>query len=362
MESERKRILERVKNGELSVEEAEAQLASLERRQREQEANDVSDQEGESFNKAESDETASGDKKFKSVTDKLVNLFDQAVNKIKEMDLDFYNSVDVSHVFQQNDGGVSDVYIDVPNGEVTLSLWNHTDVRIECEAKVYREDDPEKGKERFLKDVECFQQDGTLRFKSNEKLMKVKANIYIPEKAYRNVYLKMVNGPISCERLKAEKLDCKTINGKVRLVDCGGKKGEIETVNGQVTVINGNFNELEAETVSGKVNVDGEYEKLDVETIGGTIMASVKNSDSRSLKIRSLTGTVYVKVPKETGIYGELKSHAGTLQVDFDDILVKQQKKDFALKHFVFEKVNDGVEKVTLYAESKTGSVFVQPL
>ncbi|WAA11963.1 DUF4097 family beta strand repeat-containing protein [Fervidibacillus halotolerans] len=357
MEERRKQILERVKNGELSVEEAMKLLENLDEGQQKEKCTTM---ETEFLKKEQFTETE--ENKFKTATNKLANIFEQAVSKVKEMDLDFYHSVEVSHVFQQNYSQFTNIYIDIPNGDVTVSVWDHTDVRIECQGKVYREDNPEKGKEKFLKEIEFVQSDEILFFKSKDKFMKVNAKIYIPEKMYRKINVKLINGPITCEQLQAEKLDCNTANGKVRLASCSGRKGDLETVNGQVTIIDGDFGELDVETVNGKVNIDGKFKKLDVETIGGTIMTSVKNSDMETARIRSTTGSVYVKLPTEIGIYGELKSHLGNLQVDFPDILVKQLRKDFVSKLFVFEKVSDASEMLKLYAEAKTGSIFIQPL
>ncbi|WAA09884.1 DUF4097 family beta strand repeat-containing protein [Fervidibacillus albus] len=362
MDESRKQILERLKNGELNVEEASKLLEDLEWNQKGTEHTTTkpgSQETAESYTRTETDPY---EKKFTSATKKLSNIFDQAISKMKKMDLDFYNSVEVSHVFQRNQSDFTNVFIEISNGDVAIATWDHTDVRIECKAKVYREDDPDKGKKKFLKEVECTESDGSLIFKSKDKLMKVSAKMYVPEKMYRYVKVKLTNGPITCEQVQAEKFDCKTANGKIRLVGCAGEKGDIETVNGQVTVMDGDFEKLDMETVNGKVNVDGKCSELDVETIGGTIVVTVKNSDIESARIRSMTGAVYVKLPTDIGIYGELKSHVGNLQVDFSDILIKQQRKEFIMKHLVFEKVSDMSKPMNLYAEAKTGSIFIQPL
>src|SRR5690606_28537697 len=94
-----------------------------------------------------------------------------------------------------------EIKIEVPNGNIELVTWDHDDVRVECDAKVYREEDLTKGKEKFLKDIDFYVADGKLIFISKEKFMTVHSKIYVPNKQYKRVKAKSFHGSITGEDL-----------------------------------------------------------------------------------------------------------------------------------------------------------------
>ena len=72
--------------------------------------------------------------------DRVFDFFETAMEKVKELDLDFTKSVNISHVFSRKNNDFQKVQIDIPNGSVHLEAWDHTDVRVECDAKIFRTD------------------------------------------------------------------------------------------------------------------------------------------------------------------------------------------------------------------------------
>jgi DUF4097 and DUF4098 domain-containing protein YvlB len=158
---ERKRILDMVKEGKLTVDEALNLLELLESGSQKQ-AGELST--SVQFEEAKKEETVN--QKVHSAKDKLFDFVDTAFKKIKDFDLDlnFGQSVEVSHIFHHTDVFLKDMDIDVANGSVKIVPWDQKDVRIECEAKVYRVENQDKARQNFLKDVLFTIEGGKLRF------------------------------------------------------------------------------------------------------------------------------------------------------------------------------------------------------
>jgi len=374
MKEERKKILEMVKTGQLNIEEAEKLLEELnhiESQKKEKEAkiaeelskieaykSNHEENEQKTFHQSSSTKTSTFAKEAK---DTLFNLFEGAKKKIKEMDLDFHHSVNVSHVFQQNENMFQDVFIDIPNGSVQLIGWDHTDVRVECEGKVYREEDPAKGKERFLENIEFSVEQGSLAFLSNEKFMKVDTKIYLPPNNYNKVLVKLFNGSINVESIQGNKINMQTSNGEIQLERCEAEKVEIETVNGAITLSQCKIDDVEMETMNGKITIDGNYQKIDAETISGSISVPISEPSPQLVKLSSGVGSIQVRIADDLPVSGEVKSNFGNIQVDLTDLYKIDEKKELIQKVIKFDTTAELQNKMYLYVESKTGSVTIQP-
>jgi len=404
---ERKRILELVKSGEISIDEAERLLTELEKKAQTSEENqeetehkfeetisevieeennesvsqdehlhgqkakseskqeentDHTEQRQEKYTHSEKYDSDSDYSKSSSSKDKLLNLFDTIVSKLRDFDLDFHHNVQVKHTFQQNNRDFNEINIEVPNGNIDLVTWDHSDVRVECDAKVYREDDLTKGKEKLLRDVDFYIVDGKLIFISKEKFMTVHTKIYVPSQKYRKVKVKSFHGSINIEDLQAEEMEMKTTNGKITLARTKAKEVELETVNGEIFVTESVISNFDGETINGKVQIDGEYKFVEVDTVSGPVYATLNGHEVERVEIESTTSSVYIHVPENIGIKGQLKSNFGSISNELGNIVFKEEKSEVINKQMKFETKGESDRKVYLTAESKTGSVYVKPI
>lgn len=363
MHEERKKILTMLKNGEISIDEANALLEELEKVQTEKtRKEDYLMYEVSPVFEQESTREKRGGKSFlATATDKLSSLIGTAAKKIKEMDLDFYHSVSFDHVLQTNETDFSKIDINIPFGSTTIHVWDADEVRAECKVKVYRTETLEEGKKKFSKDVSLKKEEDTLSFISREKFMKVDVQFYFPRKYYERISVQLLNGDIEVETFRAEKWKCKTINGKVRLAECHGDEGELETGNGVIILTHNQFTDLEAETLNGKINVDGSFHKLDLKSITGTINATVTNQDVDTIRLESGTSPLYVTIPPDIPVYGEVQSFLGSFYVELDDVHISDVVKETVQKIAKFERGITGEQQpLFIYAESKTGSIFIK--
>lgn len=363
MKEERKRILKMVEEGKLKVDEALSLLEELEKAQqtmeqkKEQIIHELST--AVKFEETKKEDPVNG--RFQSTKDKIFDFVDSALKKIKDFDLDlnFGQSVEISHIFHHGEVFLKDMDIDVANGTLRIAAWDQNDVRIECKAKVYRVDTAEQARQNFLKDVIFAIEGEKLRFITQQKWMKVDAVIYVPRSQYAKVRVRMFNGSISGEELEISDFRVKTANGKINLDRMNGGRAEIETANGSIKIKSSLFDEIEAETINGAIKLDGDFKKIETQTFNGNIIYNLSGNRSELISAKATTGSIDLFVPEGIPVNGELKTNLGGFNVKLEGIQILEEKSEMIQKLLRFQSVNHPERMLKVFADTKTGSITV---
>lgn len=364
MQEQRRRILKMVKEGKLSVEEALTLLDELGstcdvmKKKEEELFGDLPH--SFTFEEAKKEDHTSN-QKFQSTMDKIFEFVDTTLKKIKDIDLDlnFGKSVDVSHIFQHGDTNIKELDIDLSNGSVRIQPWDQNDVRVECEAKVYRVETMEDARNEFLKNVIFKIEEGKLRFSSQQKWTKISSVIYIPQSEYDSIRIRMFNGPIDSENLTVKDYNVKTANGKINIHGMKSQHVEAETANGKIEV-DGKIDEIEVETINGAVSVEGEFRKIDLQSFNGNITCSVANNTCESIEAKTTTGSINLYVPETLDMNGELKTNLGNFHVNLDGMQVMEEKSEVIQKLLRFQPIKQVLTTTRVSADAKTGSITIK--
>ncbi|GLI85148.1 hypothetical protein ANABIO32_28720 [Rossellomorea marisflavi] len=365
MNEERKRILDMLENGTISAQEAVALLEALDKKPEEPKPKEKSfvDEFVSIFqdpdDQPKQKSTSSGSSNSK---DKVVDFMNTALNKIKNFDFDFQlsQSVEVSHVFQQPEVSFDKIDIDVANGKVEIHPWSGGEVRVECDAKVYRTEDREEGLKQFH-DTSSFSIDGdTLYFGTQSKWMKVNAKFYVPEHQYKKISVRLFNGGLNANDLEVEDLKAKAANGKIIVEGLKAKRANVETSNGAITLTRVSAEHVEAESINGKVLVEGDILHTDAQSLNGNIVCSLTGDKADTVHAKTVTGSVDFYVPENINISGEAKSNLGGFKMELEGIDVLEEKNEVVQKSIRFSRKTASPDKLHLFAETKTGSVLIK--
>jgi DUF4097 and DUF4098 domain-containing protein YvlB len=364
MKEQRIRILKMVEEGKLKVEEALTLLEELEKAQQtmeqkqEQIVNELST--AVQFEEAKKEDPVK--EKYHSTKERIFEFVDSALKKIKDLDFDFNfgQSVDLSHIFHHGDVALKELDIDVANGSVKLAAWDQPDVRIECQAKVYRVDNQDQARQNFLRDVQFTVENEKLRFVTQQKWMKVDALIYVPRDQYDRARVRVFNGTVTGEEIHVEDLRVKTANGKIKLNRVNGKKAEIETANGKITVLGSIFDALEAETINGSIKLDGDFKRVETQSFNGNISYQIQGNRAELVSAKATTGGIDLLITEEMPVMGELKTNLGNFHLNLVGVQVLEEKSEMIQKSLRFQSVNHPDKMVKIYCDTKTGPITVQ--
>ncbi len=363
MQEEKAKILNMVKEGKLTTEEALILLDELgkqdeaAKKKEESLVNELSTVVKPGEEKKQ--EQTSTNEKVQSAKDKIFEFIDTAIQKIKDFDLDFNfgKSVDITHIFQQSDVYLKELDIDIANGSVKILPWDEKNVRIECDAKVYRVETPDDARESFLRDVIFSVEGQRLRFICQQKWMKVNASLFIPQEAYDNVRIRLFNGSIESENLYTDKYRAKTANGKISMYGMTSRDVEVETANGKIDVQAGRIDEFDAETINGAITLQGSIKKADIQSFNGDIECTFVDDRCEFVEAKATTGAIKLYVPEGTVVSGEIRSNLGNLNLGIEGVHVTEEKKDVIQKVLRFRPILDTGKETKVLADSKTGSV-----
>ncbi|RSK28576.1 DUF4097 domain-containing protein [Bacillus sp. HMF5848] len=349
MGSEKKRILKLVEEGKLSAEEAITLLEALD----------------SNNDHKKSDEFTFNNYKYASLKDKVFDFLDTAIQKVKEIDVDFNfaSTTSVDHVFQQDlTEPLTQMQIELANGSVQLKPWAESGVRIECNAKVFGTDSHDEANRLLMQDTAFTVDSGMLKFTALRKTMRLDTVVYIPENEYEHVKVKVFNGTINGERMKVKEYKMKTANGAITLLDSEADRLSLETGNGQVKVKDSKVRDCEVETVNGAISVTGNYEKVDLQTFNGHITFEPADESCKNVVLKTTTGSIDYRVAADVAIQGELRSSLGSFTCNIPGLDVVEEKNDVMQKSMRF-RVNKDVENpMYFYAETKTGSITLKKL
>ncbi|MCY7741584.1 DUF4097 domain-containing protein [Bacillus licheniformis] len=359
MKHEKERILKLVEEGKLSAKEALILIEKLEEDYKETESKvtalseDVIDSEDFYSEKKKEPKPSIGSKLFEWI--------DTAVKKVKEADLDlnFGHSYDVQHIFQFKDTDFSTLDIQLANGSVNLVPWSDSDIRVECQAKVYRAENQDEARQAFLQHIDCGVEGDKFMIRTEKKTMKTNLTVYIPDKEYGKIRFKLFNGPVRGEHLNVKELSAKTTNGVLSFSALTAGKASLETANGQIKLADHTCGEIEAETINGLIDLKGSCEALDLQSFNGNIAATVKNPHCRTAYVKTTTGSVELNVPRDCAVTAELKSNLGSLSHDLSDVEILKEKNETIQKEMYLKANQNHDHSMTVFLESKTGSIHL---
>jgi len=364
MKEQRKRILKMVEQGKLTVEEALTLIEELDKssklmdEKQEQVFTDLSTE----VNPDEQKRERSTHETFQSTKDKIFDFVDSAFKKIKELDLDlnFGKYSEVSHIFQHNETSINYMDIDISNGNVSIIPWDQHDIRVECHAQVYKGETQEEARQNFLKDVMFDVRGDRLYFVTSQKWIKLKVKVFIPQADYDQVDIRLFNGSFEGKDLSVKKCKIKTANGKITMERVKSEEFEAETANGAIQFTGSEVVKLDAETLNGAIHIDGDFQKVELQSFNGDIDCRLNGPACEWLEANTTTGAIKFSIPDQYSVNGELKANLGNFKVDLEGIQIIEEKSELIQKQLSFKSINESSNPLRIFANTKTGSIAVQ--
>lgn len=368
MENKRKRILDMVKDGKLSTDEALMLLEALDREEAgqmaakedpaengEQAANGGNGEAGSDTGQKKFRDT---DRNFNETKEKLFDLVGGALKKIKDFDLQLGQSAEVSHVFQQSLPETDTIELDIANGHLTFKQWDQEDVRVECQAKVYRTNDREDARSFLLNNSTFSVEGGRLVFSTQSKWMKVDTAVYVPASRYRKITLSTFNGNVQAKDIQADQLKVKTLHGKVLVEHADLETAEVETGNGTVDFDGNTVGQVEVQTMNGDIRWNGACRRSDFEAFNGNITVKMAPG-ADSLHSKTVSGNIEMTIPENISVHGEGKTNFGNFAIDLQGMEKYEERKEMIQKVARFSRKGTTEPALYIFADAKTGSITI---
>ncbi|AQY50067.1 hypothetical protein PWEIH_04196 [Listeria weihenstephanensis FSL R9-0317] len=403
MENERKRILELVKQGIISTEEALTLLENISKKEgksataeniRSSETIEEAAQEeveeaqydysqgwntkenpyrgGASYKKRPEPKAEPGQEKQQDTGRQIMDELSQAGEKfgkflnsafeqVKDMPIPFLTSTKLERDFVYHDTTLSILEFEIANGNVEFKKSDNDDVKVHANIKLFKEYPEEEALQIFFDKTTLRVDEETLRFQSPSKQVVTNLTVYLPEREYDYVSIKILNGNLHMEALAGRDMFAKTTNGNISVGTLNTTLTEIESINGNVRVNNGTVRDLSLKTFHGNVSAKGAFDSTNLQTKTGNISFTLTNHDSSFLKTKTGVGNIDVQVPSELGVDGKLHTNLGKINLGITGAEVLDETSDSVNKTILFTKLPRSSEAVLkIEAEATTGNVRIK--
>lgn len=252
MNDEKQMILEMLKEGKITVEEANSLLDAV------------------------------GGKKIKSENDfisKLSQSIDSVIKKTTETinNIDFEN-FDIkefnikgesnTHAEMRIDDEINKISIDIPNGKILIE--RAVDSAITLSQDIWSK------KNDLIDYLDIDIDEDSLNITVNDKYNKVDASAVIKLSLAKNLY---------------DNLEIDIVNGTVEISDVDFKDQTIDSVNAKITIINSSGN-LSIDNVNGKIDIKNTNGELEIDNVNGAVYLS--NISGEMASVDAVSGNIRV--------------------------------------------------------------------
>lgn len=263
------------------------------------------------------------------------------------------------HEFNYPTPQASLIDIKVANGNIVFKTWDQADIKVEGKIKLYGKMDAETPLEAFLERSQIDVDDEVISFQIPNKRVRADLIFYLPERTFDHVSIKLLNGNISVESLKAKDVYAKSTNGSVTFNKTDATMLEIEGVNGDIKVLDGEILDNIIETVNGTVTIAGTPQTIGVSLINGDIRITAKEKKLRKVEASSVNGNVKIALPAELGVEGTVKTSLGSINSRLSDYEVIRKKKERTNQLLQFRRLNND-DMAQINASTTTGNIYLK--
>ncbi|MDR1521587.1 MAG: DUF4097 family beta strand repeat-containing protein [Streptococcaceae bacterium] len=381
--NQKKRILELVSKGIISVEEGihlleklgetakTAKTKLIKQTKKDEKSNTVQKDLADEveFNKDLSETFSQMGETFKQLGSQFKPLANQVGDTLKSVFHSAKNSVNMKEVkikiptftFQSFAalytfvGNVATI-VDIENfnGYTKIIRSENETIILDVDGRVYGEKTADP-KEFFEQNAVIDVTDEKIFIKVPNLRIRTNFTLSLPKKVYDYVSVVNVNGDIKVNPLQAVDVTLNTKNGRVDVDNYQLTMLEVNALNGNIVVGNGEMLNSVVKTTNGTVFFRGVTKSLAVNMVNGDAKITLSNEKIEKVLINNVNGNIKLALPNKLGISGNAKTTFGEIKTRIKEVEVLKQQAKKVLK---FKR--DGEKKVDVIAKTTTGNIYLK--
>lgn len=351
----RQLILEQVKEGKLTIDEALDKLERLESidTHESKPTNKFVEPAPEQYERVDS-------YNVESLTSKVMSAIDGLVTRLKDSDMSFSQGTgpNVTYVKRFPFSGDS-VTLDLFNANMIVEPSDDEECELTVTGRPLRQVSEEQALEQLQASVQHSVTMNALHVRLKDRRVRATVQLKIPRRHYESLNAQTLNGEVTVHSLDVSSLRLMTANGRILVRDVIGEDFKLSTGNGTIELEAAEAHKLGAKTANGQIIVNGVYQKTDLKTANGNIRCEVKTAHDAKIEASSLAGSVSIILPHGAEVYGELETNFGGLNCNLDDMELIRNQKEIASQKLHFISGRGRTPKIEVEAETRTGTVSV---
>lgn len=347
----RELILQQVKEGKMTIEEAMTQLERLERLEPEQ---------VEALEERQDTEKVDA-YSVESLTTKLTSAVEGLVTKLRDSDFSFSSNFGPEVTYSKSFPFTgSDISLDLFNASATIVSSDAEDCELIVTGRPLRQQDADKALEQLQSAVKHSVIGDRLVVSLRDKLVRAHVELYVPHHHFNHLLVQTLNGEVRADGLDVENVRVQTANGRVVLHDVHASELLLNTGNGTVEVEGVEAELVHVRTGNGAVIVGGKYDKASLKTGNGNIRAELATARPAKFELASLAGNIRLVLPHGVEVEGELETNFGGLHCLLDELEIIRDRKDVAQRRLEFLSGRGQTPRIEVEAGTRTGTIDLE--
>lgn len=347
----RELILQQVKEGKMTIEEAMTQLERLERLEPEQVQALEERQDTEKVDAYS----------VESLTTKLTSAVEGLVTKLRDSDFSFSSNFGPEVTYSKSFPFTgSDISLDLFNASATIVSSDAEDCELIVTGRPLRQQDADKALEQLQSAVKHSVIEDRLVVSLRDKLVRAHVELYVPHHHFNHLLVQTLNGEVRADGLDVENVRVQTANGRVVLHDVHASELLLNTGNGTVEVEGVEAELVHVRTGNGAVIVGGKYDKASLKTGNGNIRAELATARPAKFELASLAGNIRLALPHGVEVEGELETNFGGLHCLLDELEIIRDRKDVAQRRLEFLSGRGQTPRIEVEAGTRTGTIDLE--
>lgn len=132
-----------------------------------------------------------------------------------------------------------------------------------------------------------------------------------------NLEIETVSANIDLSGVYGEKNSLSTVSGGINCADVAATELDLDSTSGSIVCENSTANKLDLDNVSGSIRVEGEYARIDVDTVSGSVNLSLAIVPDE-IEVDGVSGSVTVSLPDNAAFTARLDTVSGSLNCEFE--------------------------------------------
>jgi len=135
-----------------------------------------------------------------------------------------------------------------------------------------------------------------------------------------NLEIETVSANIDLSGVYGGKTELSTVSGEIRCTDVATNELDLDSTSGSIICENSSAALLDMENVSGGVRAEGEFARIDVESVSGSVNLALATAP-QELEVDGVSGSVTVALPANAAFTARMDSVSGSLNCEFEGTL-----------------------------------------
>lgn len=245
------------------------------------------------------------------------------------------------------------------NGNITYKKWDKNDMRVEADIKIYAKFEEETPLAAFEARSTIKIDEDQLTFHVPNKRVRCDLTVYLPEREYDYLAIKVLNGTVVVNDFKGKDVYLKSTNGNMTFTNVDATMLELDGGNGKIAVKDSHLVDIIAKLINGDIALNSQVSSSQLSVINGDVRITHTDIAVQRIEASSVNGTIKLAIPAEKSIELDAHSSLGSIKNRMENIEIIQQRDEKTNKHLQFRRVVDNTP-VMVELKTTNGSIMIK--